>query len=244
VHRNTDSFAHHQFKRLRQRDLDKLRHRAKLDVPVSRWIVYAKLPLPTRKLASDERQQWLLLLDSNGNVPLDTRGFPTLRMSGVVGAAGLVALMVGCTATPAPVATPVTRTDLRAEAVRCIEELGFEAEVDNFGGISSPEMSPELGEQWQVAADQCREETGWDVEDYNDDQLAELYALEVAQYECLVNLGYSPEEPPSIQQYIDSWSSRTDPPYQPFGTVIAGLPPAEMESVLQACPPPRWSFLG
>lgn len=159
-------------------------------------------------------------------------------------AALLSALLAGCAATPAPVATPVTRTDLRVETVRCMEELGFEAEVDNFGGISSPEMSPELGEQWHAAADQCSEETGWGVEDYNDDQLAELYTLEVAQYECLLELGYSPEEPPSVQQYIDSWSSRTNSPYQPFGTVIAGRPQAEAQSILEACPPPRWSFLG
>ncbi|MGY6498122.1 MAG: hypothetical protein ACXIUP_07825 [Microcella sp.] len=138
----------------------------------------------------------------------------------------------------------MNRLDLLAETIRCMEDLGFEAEVDPFGGFTGPETSPELVEQWHAAGQQCIEQSGWGVEDYDDEQLTELYALEVAQYECLLELGYSPEEPPSVQQYIDSWSSRTNSPYQPFGTVIAGRPQAEAQSILEACPPPRWSFLG
>lgn len=160
-------------------------------------------------------------------------------------AALLSALLAGCAAEATPPPTPMTRLDLLTDTIRCMEDLGFEAVADPFGGYTGPKsQSPEMAEQWIDASQTCMEQTGWGVEDYNDDQLAELYTLEVAQYECLLELGYSPEEPPSVQQYIDSWSSRTNSPYQPFGTVIAGLPQAEAQSILEACPPPRWSFLG
>lgn len=110
--------------------------------------------------------------------------------------------------------------------------------------FSGPEMSAELSEQWRAAAEECAAETGWGIEEYNEKQLAELYALEVDQYQCLVELGYEPDEPPSLQTYIDSWNSRTNPPYQPFASVIGALAPEEQEEVLNACPPPRWSFSG
>lgn len=161
-----------------------------------------------------------------------------------VGITATVAL-AGCAGSQTSTATPESRTDLLLETIRCMEDLGFEAEPDAYGGYSGPaSSSPEVAEQWIAASQTCMEQTGWGVEDYNDTQLADLYALEVEQYECLLDLGYSPEEPPSVQQYIDSWTSQTEAPYQPFGSVVTGLPDVEVRAVLEACPPPRWSFNG
>lgn len=163
----------------------------------------------------------------------------------LAGSTAALLLITGCTAgapePPPPTAEPV---DALTATIRCIEDRGFEAVADEYGGFTSPEMSPELSEQWRAVAEECKAETGWGIEDYDDEQLATLYELEVEQYECLLELGYLPDQPPSLQAYIDSWSSTTDPPYQPFGRVIMGLQPEEQELVLETCPPPRWTFSG
>lgn len=153
-------------------------------------------------------------------------------------------VLAGCAAPPerpAPEAEPV---DSLTATIRCMEDRGFEALADESGGFSSPEMGPELSAQWRAAAEECKAETGWGVEDYSDGQLAELYELEIKQYECLVDLGFSPDSPPSLQAYIDSWSGSTGPPYQPFASVIVGLKADEQQRLLEACPPPRWTFTG
>lgn len=158
--------------------------------------------------------------------------------------AAAVFFTAGCAAQSNQEVAPDTRIDLLTATIRCMEEQGFEAEADGSGGFSGPEMSAELSDQWRAVAEECAAKTGWGVEEYDDEQLAELYTLEVDQYECLIELGYAPSEPPSLQSYIDSWSSRTDSPYQPFGSVIVGLTPEEQATMLKECPPPRWSFTG
>jgi len=114
-----------------------------------------------------------------------------------------------------------------------------------MGGLNGPELPPgQSGEGWAEAANACREETGWGIENYDDEQLATLYELEVEHYECLVGEGFTPEPPPSVHAYIDSWSSRTDPPYQAFATVAQGMGQGAYMGMIKLCPPPRWTYTG
>ncbi len=75
--------------------------------------------------------------------------------------------------------------------------------------------------------------------EYSASQLNELYNLEVENYQCLVDAGYSPDEPPSRQQFIDTWG--TIDSYQAI-MGVAETEPDRGFAATQACPPPRWSF--
>lgn len=167
-----------------------------------------------------------------------------LRARALVLSVIVIAALTACTATPDSTGPEPAPVDALTATIRCMEERGFEATADAYGGFSSPEMGPEQSALWREAAEECKAETGWGVENYDDEQLAELYALEVEQFDCLVDLGYTPQEPPSLQSYIESWGGGSEPPYQPFASVIAGLKAEEQQRILEECPPPRWTFAG
>ena len=172
---------------------------------------------------------------------------PANRVATLIGLGTLATsllMIAGCTSATEPTVLEAEPVDALTATIRCMEDRGFEARADESGGFSSPEMGPELSRQWQAAAEACKAKTGWGIEDYSDQQLADLYELEVEQYECLLELGYTPDQPPSLQAYIDSWSGSSEAPYQPFARVIAGLKPDQQQLVLESCPPPRWTFSG
>src|SRR5690554_7488140 len=86
----------------------------------------------------------------------------------------LVALVVftamtftGCAAEePQPAATAPAMSDLPPsplgeKMVRCIEDEGWEAELEWDGGVRGPEMPTDQISAWQEVADACQKETGY-----------------------------------------------------------------------------------
>lgn len=165
-----------------------------------------------------------------------------------IAAQGLIVL-AGCTLTgeesQGHTASVPAEVDPATATIRCMEERGYEASPDGMGGLNGPELPPgQSRDGWAEAVNACREETGWGIENYDDEQLATLYELEVEHYECLVAEGFTPEPPPSVQAYIDSWSSRTESPYQAFATVAQGMGQGAYMGMIKLCPPPRWTYTG
>ncbi len=82
-------------------------------------------------------------------------------------------------------------------------------------------------------------ESGWS-EGFNsltDAQLEQLFEQEVAEYECLTDLGYEIEEAPTFQSYLDTFKSADQ--YYAIQS-LTGLGQADMTSVIAQCPPPTW----
>lgn len=120
----------------------------------------------------------------------------------------VIVALSACTAIPDSTGPEPAPVDALTATNRCMEERGFEATADAYGGFSSPEMGSEQSALWRV------------------------------------DLGYTPQEPPSLQSYIESWGGGSEPPYQPFASDIAGLKAEEQQRILEECPPSRWTFAG
>lgn len=124
-----------------------------------------------------------------------------------------------------------------AEAKECMEESGLGVVDDGRGGlVSSEELTPEQSDLWQAEFMRCAEDVGMN-EPFSDDQLKVLYALEVKNYECLLENGFESGSLPSEQAYLDSWRAN-----RPYDSLTASADNGTLREASAACPSPLWSF--
>lgn len=112
----------------------------------------------------------------------------------------------------------------------------------------SPRRSAAAKEQFKLllaAESQCADEAGFYSGPIPDAELPRLYALELEEIECLQGLGYETPEPPSLQTYIDNYSSGT--PWEAAFELYFSLPSTEqtedaLNRINTECPPPASRF--
>ncbi|RBY97132.1 hypothetical protein DQ237_06020 [Blastococcus sp. TF02-8] len=116
-----------------------------------------------------------------------------------------------------------------AAILDCLAGRGWPA-VTTDGAATFPgsEGDPE-GFDRAFAA--CQRELGTPAPpDYSDAQFAAMYEFQVGTRECLIGLGYPISEPPTVQQWTDSYRaslSNGQPPWLPWFELTAPAPGVE-----------------
>lgn len=156
----------------------------------------------------------------------------------------LAATLAGCTAIggePRPSRDPALPASPISDAMlRCLGDEGWEVTRSIYGGVDGPQnLAPAQTAAFQTAYTFCAEGTGWatPLADFTEQQREELYIQELAEQECLSDLGYPSEEAPSKQSYLDSFAS-ADQYYAVL--VLSSLSQGPYEAAVRACPPPTW----
>ncbi len=124
--------------------------------------------------------------------------------------------------------------------VRCLGDAGWEVTRSIYGGVDGPRnLAPAQSTAFQTAYGGCGQTTGWTtgLADFSESQREELYVQELAEQQCLSDLGYPSDEPPSKQSYLDTFAS-ADQCYAIL--VLNNLSQGPYEAAITACPPPTW----
>lgn len=158
----------------------------------------------------------------------------------------LVALLSGCSSTTpqgddgGELEEPImTRTEQQIAMFECVKEAGFEVTLieetngTGFGMESSATEDPAL--VWEQVAE-CRDHMPPQPEPTTDEDLAQMYANQVADQACLLQAGYPVSDPPSLESFKEAFHSGTLS-WEPYSELVP-FPP----SALEACPrdPDRW----
>ena len=123
----------------------------------------------------------------------------------------------------------------------CAQEEGLNPEQDSFGGwegfsgANRPSKNG-LDEECLARAGEPPRTAAVDRE-----MIAEYYAAEIRQYECLTAQGYPVEEPPTVESYVETYESR--PAWTALSGTIGLYSEEDYESILDKCPlPDPWEL--
>lgn len=175
-----------------------------------------------------------------------------IGLARLVAVAACVIVLTGCTRSETKDAVtdpPTAEVDNPwTQVVTCLEDAGYPGFVANSDGITAPPGSSDDEEQFKLllaAESQCADEAGFYSGPIPDDELPRLYALELEEIECLHGLGYETPEPPSLQTFIDDYSSGT--PWEAAFELYFSLPLSEqtedaLNRINTECPPPASRF--
>jgi hypothetical protein len=169
----------------------------------------------------------------------------------VAAASGLAACSHAATTSSGPTATAASSgfapgmkySKVLADFVGCMDVAGWKVKVDWGGGFSGVGDVPQAQlSVWQKASDACIASTKLgtigNFAKWTPEQVKRLYGQEVATHECFVKHGWNSAEPPSEQQFIDTFATK-DQYYGMMPAVNTGGS-ATLETMSKACPPPTW----
>lgn len=125
------------------------------------------------------------------------------------------------------------------EIVKCINELGWDAELNWDGGVSFGTVPPEQINQLNADQQTCVEK--FPSQQLNLDGIRDLYAAEVANSDCLAGLGYQMPKPPTEQAYVDAYGT-ADQWFAMVGASPEAMPEKKYQEAFTACPPPAWQL--
>lgn len=157
-----------------------------------------------------------------------------------------IAVVSGCAPQPDPTVGSET-TEIPAfpaadRFVECMTEKGWEATRD-LQGIQIATVPKEQESQFEADDETCATESGLSALEnpsaWPADKKEELYALEVANHECLIALGRPSEAPPTFEAYLEGLDSGNKyMAITEYGSTFTSL--ADYQETLRACPPPLW----
>jgi hypothetical protein len=173
-----------------------------------------------------------------------TAGLRGRRLLAGIGIALALCALSACTSpaeTTSSSSAPSAKPDapLAEKLAACIKDEGFEATVEWDGSVTAPEMPQAQSNKWGEVSTACAEKVGFYVTELTTAQKSQLYRQELAERECLAGLGKPTDEPPSEQQYIDTWGT-ADQYYAYYAAGGADFSQAEAKRLVADCPPPTW----
>lgn len=120
---------------------------------------------------------------------------------------------------------------------QCLEEQGIAAEVDRE---ATELIVPDAHQQEAVVAAmegcraQAREEGVFPEVELTREDLQRVYEQLVAAEDCLEQLGYSIQDPPSRDSFIESYEAGEEP-WHPY-LYLPDLSPTQIDELTVACP--------
>lgn len=126
--------------------------------------------------------------------------------------------------------------------VSCMSEAGWEVSTDYSNSVFITDVAqgipPQQADRYNSDLKACSGRYGFDKpRQPTEGQLEELYAAEQSARTCMIVLGYSIEEMPSLATFLDSYGT-------PDGwDLVAELDfndPTEEMTAFSKCPPPAW----
>lgn len=165
-----------------------------------------------------------------------SRASTTLRC-GLIGlaAAGLLGSLAACGTSPTPKTTQPTKAATHAtfegspsewlkETAQCLRDLGYQIVITNptdgsQPGVNAPYVTGvPAAKKFAKANDKCAAKLGVPPDPQTAAEISGARDHKVAQYNCLVGLGYQPEAPPSLQSWDDQYRAGTLS-YDPISTL-------------------------
>lgn len=147
-----------------------------------------------------------------------------------------VTALAACTSAPPPPAADPSRADYGTLMVECLRDAGYDASASGSGVTIASHPSQQSAVSDALA--KCEESLGYaDMGRLTDEQLKQLYALELKTQECLASLGYVTVLP-SEQVFVDSYYD-TETTFELQETQLAYQIPEfeDYETALAECPP-------
>jgi hypothetical protein len=116
----------------------------------------------------------------------------------------------------------------------CLREAGWNAHVVN--GALSVDFTPGQESAFRSVRSACVAKLGTPPTPapYSEAEIRAEYAYEIQLRECLIGLGYAISEPPSAEEFIDSWLQPGQ--WTAYRDLPQGMPPAEWDHANQVCP--------
>lgn len=171
----------------------------------------------------------------------------TSRWGGAVALLGVALALVGCTSAPQNPNVKALEEGLSLspasnQAYECLKEKGWDVELSWDGGIgaSSATIPSAQRELYEEDSEACWGPINDRILNMPDDEIADVYQDELKTRECLTDLGYEVGEPPSKQEFIDTFQGLR---WSAYGN--ANVDPSDDDTWREAnmtCPQPAWSF--
>ncbi|WP_401001111.1 hypothetical protein [Agromyces sp. GXQ0307] len=155
--------------------------------------------------------------------------------------------LAGCASTPESPGAKALEEGLSLspasnQVYECLEEKGWDVTLTWDGGIevSSATIPTAQRDLFDEDAEACWQPINDRIQNMGADEISDVYQDELTTRECLIDLGFEVGEPPSKQEFIDTfqglrWSAYAD------SNVDASVDDEWRETNI-ACPQPAWSF--
>lgn len=134
----------------------------------------------------------------------------------------------------------ISHDDYGPVMVECLAGYGFQAEVMRDGGVQYAPVAQEQSLAQREAIFRCYVRYPVDprfTAPPNAAQLAAIYDYLTGDLtECLRDLGFQPDPPPSREAFIDSMADPDAEPWHPYSTFVESLSIEEWWTVNEACP--------
>lgn len=164
------------------------------------------------------------------------------------GAVLLLASLAACASTSDPgeeAASSGTSQSPAANVVyQCLVDKGWDVTISWDGGIeaNSNDIPDAQSDTYDQASTECWAVVEDRVAAYTPERIAEVYAMELATRECLIEQGLSVDEPPSEQAYIDTFHGERWMAYMASDIDTVATDESRYKEIATACPQPSWSL--
>lgn len=133
----------------------------------------------------------------------------------------------------------------RVRLQSCIDELGWDREIDEWGGSPEGFSDDEEMSAFVADSDECLQQVGLRADHAAPtvEELELLYAMEVDGWWCIVAQGFDIPGPPSVEVFVEQ-SLDDSPPgevdaWTPYiDDALLELPEHEYRDLLRTCPEP------
>jgi hypothetical protein len=120
-----------------------------------------------------------------------------------------------------------------AAVASCLRDAGWNVKTDGVGGFSA-DITAEQRPAFLAARESCGAALGEPppLAPASEAEIRARYAYLLEARDCLIDLGYTIGEPPTLELFLESYTSG---PWSPFND-LAPTSQAEWDQVNQACP--------
>ena len=136
---------------------------------------------------------------------------------------------------------PGTAEEYNALTVKCLADAGWNVELDGEGGFSA-HFTPEQGDAFDAALRSCEAKLGEHppVPRLTDAEIRALFDYQAHDLrDCLIGLGYTISEPPTVDEFVDSYYIHPWHPYTDLAPQLSDVTSeriVELERVNALCP--------
>jgi hypothetical protein len=118
----------------------------------------------------------------------------------------------------------------------CLQDAGWDVTLDDQNGLSVGVTAAQR-EAFQAARDRCVASLGEPPTPapLSEQQIRARYDYLVEARQCLLRLGYTISEPPSVEQFLDTYVS-SSAPWSPYNELADETTQGQWEQATAACP--------
>lgn len=117
----------------------------------------------------------------------------------------------------------------------CLREAGWDVVVDPAGGMRLDSLTVEQRPAFQAAKAACQQDIGLPPppRPLSESEIRDRYQYLLQARQCLMELGYTISEPPSVDAFIESWATG---PWSPYSDVVDVANREQLAEANEKCP--------